>query len=342
MPKVSIIVPVFNVEKYLNRCINSLLNQTLRDIEVILVDDESPDNCPAICDDFAKHDSRIKVLHKKNEGLGMACNSGIEIALGDFIAFCDSDDWVDLECYETLYNTALMYDADAVYSGIKRINEKGVVSPMSQSINTMVYRDSQLLDFAFDMIATAPECKKERERQMSAKIVLYSGEIIRSRKVRFHSERDYISEDLLFNLDFIKESHSVVEIPKTFYYYFTNTTSISHTFRHDRFEKYKYLRRYLIERYDFQKRSDEFLQRVDKLFIGYVRNAMSQIVLSRIPKDKKRELLSRICNDHIWKDIARKFPINKMPIPKRMIFWLTYFRLSSLIIMIFKFNRKND
>lgn len=85
--KVSIIVPVYNVEKYLDRCLTSLINQTLKDIEIILVDDESPDNCPAICDNYAQKDPRIKVIHKKNQGLGMACNSGMENATGEYIAF---------------------------------------------------------------------------------------------------------------------------------------------------------------------------------------------------------------------------------------------------------------
>ena len=97
--KVSIIVPVYNVE----RCLTSLINQTLKDIEIILVDDESPDNCPAICDDYAQKDPRIKVIHKKNQGLGMACNSGMENATGEYIAFCDSDDYVDNCMYENMY-----------------------------------------------------------------------------------------------------------------------------------------------------------------------------------------------------------------------------------------------
>ena len=102
-PKVSIIVPVYKVEQYLDSCVHSLLNQTLKDIEIILVDDGSPDKCPIICDLYAQKDTRVKVIHKTNEGLGMARNSGIEFATGEYITFCDSDDYVDLETYETVY-----------------------------------------------------------------------------------------------------------------------------------------------------------------------------------------------------------------------------------------------
>ena len=85
MVKVSIVVPIYNVEKYLEQCIDSIINQTLKDIEIILVDDGSPDNCPKMCDNYAKKDSRIKVVHKKNGGLSSARNAGIEVATGDYI-----------------------------------------------------------------------------------------------------------------------------------------------------------------------------------------------------------------------------------------------------------------
>ena len=106
IPLVSIIVPIYNVEPYLDRCIQSLINQTLENIEIILVDDESPDNCPQMCDAYAKQDRRIKVIHKKNGGLGLARNSGLEIATGEFVAFVDSDDYVDIAMYQNLYKIA--------------------------------------------------------------------------------------------------------------------------------------------------------------------------------------------------------------------------------------------
>lgn len=97
---ISIIVPVYNVEKYLERCIESIVNQTYKDIEIILVDDGSPDNCSVICDRYAEKDNRIKVIHKQNGGLINARKSGLEIAQGDYIGFVDSDDWIEPEMYE--------------------------------------------------------------------------------------------------------------------------------------------------------------------------------------------------------------------------------------------------
>lgn len=116
MPQISVIVPVYKVEQYLNRCVDSILNQTYTDLEIILVDDGSPDNCPAICDDYAAQDARVKVIHKKNGGLSSARNAGLDAAHGDYIAFVDSDDWVDPEMYEALIKLAEEHDADIVQS----------------------------------------------------------------------------------------------------------------------------------------------------------------------------------------------------------------------------------
>ncbi len=106
MTKVSIIVPVYNTEKYLRKCLISLVNQTLHDIEIICVNDGSTDNSLAVLNEFAKKDARIKVIDKENEGQSAARNLAIQQAQGEFLGFVDSDDWVDLKYFEELYNTA--------------------------------------------------------------------------------------------------------------------------------------------------------------------------------------------------------------------------------------------
>lgn len=98
--KFSMIVPVYNVEAYLNRCVDSLINQTYADIEIILIDDASPDGCPKICDDYAKKDARVKVIHQKNGGLSDARNKGVKMAAGDYVWFVDSDDYIELDACE--------------------------------------------------------------------------------------------------------------------------------------------------------------------------------------------------------------------------------------------------
>ena len=105
-PLVSVIIPVYNVENYLKRCIDSVVNQSLRNIEIILIDDGSLDSSSKICDEYKVLDERITVIHKQNEGLGMARNTGIDIASGKYIAFVDSDDYIESNMYELLYNSS--------------------------------------------------------------------------------------------------------------------------------------------------------------------------------------------------------------------------------------------
>lgn len=118
MIKVSVIVPIYNVEKYLGKLVDSLIMQTLKEIEIILVDDGSPDNCGLICDQYARKDNRVKVIHKKNGGVSAARNDGLSSAKGDFVIFCDSDDWLPLDALELLWKKAMDTDADIVIGDV--------------------------------------------------------------------------------------------------------------------------------------------------------------------------------------------------------------------------------
>ncbi|WP_227166600.1 glycosyltransferase, partial [Enterococcus faecium] len=112
MCEISIIVPVYKVEKYLRKCVDSILAQTFTDFEVILVDDGSPDNSGKICDEYAEKDNRVRVIHKENGGLSSARNAGIDVARGKYLGFVDSDDYIDEDMYEILYENLKIHDAD--------------------------------------------------------------------------------------------------------------------------------------------------------------------------------------------------------------------------------------
>ena len=122
---ISVIVPIYRVEKYLPACIDSILNQTFTDFELILVDDGSPDRCPEICDETAKRDARVRVIHQANAGLSAARNAGIEIAHGEWLGFVDSDDYIAPQFYEKLYQTAQRTDADCVMCSVQNVDESG-------------------------------------------------------------------------------------------------------------------------------------------------------------------------------------------------------------------------
>lgn len=193
-PKVSIIVPVYNVEKYLDRCMQSLLGQTLKELEIILVDDGSPDNSPALCDNYESasdnlHWPIIKVIHKINEGLGFARNSGLEIATGEYIAFLDSDDFVDVNMYEQLYLKAKAKDIDVVYCNCNIYKDKKHIYPRKDVEEEVIFRGREAVDdFLLDMIAPLPEYHHDVRYMMSVGHAIYRHSIFMEHRVQFKIE----------------------------------------------------------------------------------------------------------------------------------------------------------
>lgn len=136
MELISVIVPIYKVEQYMDRCVESLVHQTYTNLEIILVDDGSPDGCPAMCDEWAEKDSRIRAIHKVNGGLSDARNAGMAVATGEYIGFVDSDDWVEPGFYQTLYDLLQAHDADIAECGVNFIDENGKLLRQRQFIST--------------------------------------------------------------------------------------------------------------------------------------------------------------------------------------------------------------
>lgn len=147
---ISVIVPVYNVEKYLNRCIESIVNQTYKNLEIILVDDGSPDNCPAMCDKWAARDKRIKVIHKENGGLSDARNAGMKVATGTLMAFVDSDDWIDHNMYQLLHENMTMHNSDISACGVEMVWENGTTSKLLTKKGKCVLNTKEALKAVID------------------------------------------------------------------------------------------------------------------------------------------------------------------------------------------------
>lgn len=145
--KVSIIVPVYKVEKYLHKCVDSILLQTYKNIEVILVDDGSPDNCPAICDEYAKKDKRVKVIHKPNGGVSSARNSGVKTATGKLLSFIDSDDYIDKNFITELVKNQIKYDSDVTICDFYR-DASGKLKKVKQLKNDRIFVKSEKFNCA--------------------------------------------------------------------------------------------------------------------------------------------------------------------------------------------------
>lgn len=147
MPLVSVIIPIYKVEPYLRRCLDSIVSQTYTNLEIILVDDGSPDNCPQICDEYAANDKRIVVIHKENGGLSDARNAGLDICKGDYVSFVDSDDWVDEKYVEILLKLVISSKADIAIGENDQIN--GVDNKLQQNFKIQEYTSKESLHHLF-------------------------------------------------------------------------------------------------------------------------------------------------------------------------------------------------
>ena len=308
-PKISIIVPIYNVEKYLDRCLESLINQTLKDIEIILVDDGSPDSCPTLCDNYGHRDSRIKVIHKKNEGLGLARNSGIEIATGEYIAFVDSDDYIGLDMYNCLYSEAVNSNADAVFCGFKNEIQKGVWIESKEVSQRSEWNGNEITNFMFDMIACAPYIKKERKYEMSVWRAIYRNQLIQQNNIRFQSERLIVSEDIPMNIDFLIIANKIVYVPHEFYYYCLNSTSLTATLKTEKFFKFKNLYHILEEKLQDK---NNYKERLDRLFIGHSRMHFIKLMNSTLPD--QRIWLRKYMKDNIWHELKNRYKPSYLPL----------------------------
>lgn len=210
--KISIIIPVYKVEEYLPKCLDSIVRQTYTNLEIILVDDGSPDKCGEICDKYAKEDSRIKVIHKENAGVARARNDGIEIATGDYISFIDSDDWIAENTYEILYNGLKEYDADCSVGGcVTVIDKEGVLAPQERVRNGV------------NCVSAQEAMKGVLLKGSAVWNRLFKREIFR--EIRFPLGR--VNDDEVVALHAYAECKNIVFLDEDTYYYRIRSNSIT-------------------------------------------------------------------------------------------------------------------
>lgn len=292
LPLLSVIIPVYNVEKYLDECVKSIVNQVYKNLEIVLVDDGSTDNSGAICDAWRNKDLRIKVVHKANAGLGFARNSGLEVAEGDFVAFVDSDDFIDKEMYKDLMSIAITDKSDIVYSGgfDKYLTDGNynVVRDIQERIS-VDGEDLKLFAQAF----VSPSNKfAGRTLIMSACRAIYSMKVIPC----FLSERVVASEDLPFNVEAVLNSRRISYTPKVYYKYRYNDASVTRTFRFDKYYKYKELR--ITVNNIFKSRNLNYSADYCMLVIAV--DTIRALYFANINYSDRKKYINEIVSDSIW------------------------------------------
>lgn len=339
-PKVSIIVPCWGVERYLDRCVESLVNQTLKDIEIILVDDESPDRVPEMCDEWAKKDSRIKVIHKKNGGLGYARNSGLEIAKGEYVAFLDSDDYVDLQAYETVFNEAIKDNLDVCYFQRRRVDQNDRRIEISTQKHKDVYYGRERVDmYMMNLIGHKPTDHIQRTESFSVCMGIMRRSIIEKHKCRFPSEKIVASEDLLFQLDFLPYVERVIILPNVFYNYYINFASITQNYSDEKRDRMKRLLDEIKNKLNGTRYSSTFKLHYYSQVLRIYRTILKFESRSNKSLFDKIRRIHNECESSQIQEIYANSVITTYPKSMQLFLYLVKYKASLLIILYYSIKK---
>ena len=233
--KVSVIVPVYNVENYLKRCVDSLIRQSLAEIEILLIDDGSTDRSGKLCDELAGADLRISVYHKENEGQGIARNLGLQKATGTYVVFLDSDDYYDPDTCRDLFELMEHTQADLCCYGYQIETQERQVVCIPHITDREYVGEAFRKEFVPHYFGDQPE--KDELRGFSSCMTIFRRSIVEEHNICFPSEREYLSEDTIFSLRFCEYAKKAVTTSKIYYHYCQNPNSFSQAFHEERLKQ---------------------------------------------------------------------------------------------------------
>lgn len=326
--KISIIVPVYNSEKHLKECIDSILEQTIKDFELILVDDGSTDNSPSICDSYQK-DSRVKVIHKENSGPSQTRNVGIDLATGEYIGFVDSDDFIEKNMYLTLYNKAIKENCDIAFCDFLTYTHGKTTLVKTDLNENRVYNSNEIkstiLPYFFGYADNETKNYKcffpFADYASYIFIAIYKTSMVHDNNIKFYDQKLYFNEDNLFNLEAVNKSSKMAHVSKPLYFYRDGEVSLSNKFSED-FKNAK------IRRYSFLQ---DFIKS-NKLDPNYQRRLENKICIESINiinyyvnqgslkfKGKMR-YIKEIVNENIIKESLLNFNFKELSFSKLSIF----------------------
>lgn len=330
MKKISIIVPIYNAEEHLDRCVKSILTQTVEDLELILVDDGSNDNSLNICKEYEKKDQRVRVVHQENAGVSAARNHGIELAEGKYIGFVDSDDWIESLMYERLLKEAkktnadvIMCDATTVYS-----NGRTQVDTITQlSINQILKKSDFMPSLLLEMAGSAWRCIYKNNR--------YNDKLMQSESLHFPLGVKF-SEDRIFNIYAFGYANKICYIKESYYNRYMNEKSAVHRFHEDYFEACKKAAEEIEKAIDLAWNAEE------KYKIAYLQQFISGSLMaicnyyyktSTMDRTSRRKAVIKVCNDiRLQNSVCNVGAINiqtKWLIKKRVNMLILYAKLAN-------------
>lgn len=315
-PKVSIVVPIYRAEKYLAQCVDSLLGQTLADIEVILVDDGSPDRCGKMADCYAGSDSRVTVIHQENAGLGAARNAGIRAASGEYIGFVDADDWVRPEMFQKLYHAAVEHDADIVVSGHCDVADgKVVVAKVHPLAGKTLRSPEEIMGMRRKLYGYGLRNEETEAFPMSVCMSLYRSSWLRENHLFF---QDVYSEDTVFNLDAYRHARVITFTDAVDYCYRKEgQESKTYTITESVAAKFQEFLTVLAEKAR-QEADEACVLRAKKMAIDYCRLYVGMVDHSDIPFSKKRQYVAAYVQKDGMRCLWEGYPAEHLTFQQRL------------------------
>lgn len=323
-PKVSVIIPAYRVAAYLRECVDSVLAQTFGDFEVILVDDGSPDETGELCDRLSSEDSRIRVVHKQNEGLGFARNTGVEHARGEWILFLDGDDCIDPQTLET---TLCVAERDSEIDQVRFLFRRFPMTPPEPlgidpaQVQPAIRCGQEALRPILAFISTAIQPEAGVESNASGCGAIYRATLFSEKGIRFHSERELISEDYVFNLEAGVACRAIAYTAYPLYNYRHNPASLSTAVRADRIDRTVKMCEFMERRAAELgvERPSEFAM---GLIFGPLRTQLRHIFNSNHSTELKRAMFRRSVGSRYIKRVLKEYPLHTLPRMQYVLFRL--------------------
>ena len=332
--KISIIVPIYKVEPYLRQCVDSLVNQSYQDIEVILVDDGSPDNCPQICDEYAAKNPCVRVIHKENGGLSKAREDGMNQASGKYIMFLDGDDWLSPEtCERCLASLELEPDADCViFSYVREYPDRSIPAHVMDSSCVMEGREAEERVYRrlFGLVGEELRNPERLESMGSCCMRLYRAELARQGRF-FDTQEVGSSEDTLFNMYALYGCKKVIYLDEPFYHYRKTRQSITSAYRPHLIEQWGRLFDHMESVIAEKQLGAEYRQALDARIALSVFGIGSNEMSAHGAFSAKIGRINTYISTKRYSDAMRKTDISKMPLPWKTMLFFARYRLSFLL-----------
>lgn len=334
---VSIIIPVYNTEKYIDKCLESVVNQTYKNLQIILVDDGATDGSPKLCDEWAEKDERVSVIHKENEGLGYTRNAGLAVAQGKYVCFLDSDDTIELNTIEVCTDVLENSKADACFYPRKTFDKNGNYTVCKNIPSKLEFVDDEVKsEFSKAYWGAHPLEGADLFIHSSVCRGMFLRKTIEDNNLYFPSEREYLCEDVVFGLEFCKVAKKVIIIPQYFYNYTYNETSLTKSYRPQRLEQAKKLYQIMEKQLEEYKGVSDSLCRCQHRYISTVQQCV-EMEVKTIKLHGFRQAyanMKKICQDSFVRAVLSDFAINEATVPRK-IFIKLVLKKHVLILMLF-------